>query len=182
MVLGKTGALQITWFILIVTFVVLLPQKKTHLIAIFFDLEAAYDTTGNRVYYLIFMTLIFQAICLASLMGFCLIDCSRWEWDDAVIVSNKLHEILPKLSDKLLSFSKTRKEDTILNRLHIGHSYLIHSFLLKKKSPLFVLCAIHHYSQTNLGRVCWFNLAEASNILRSLYSLFWNATPDKMFD
>ena len=35
------------------------------------------------------------------------------EWDEAVIVSNKLHEMLPKLSDKLLSFCKTRQEDTI---------------------------------------------------------------------
>ena len=30
------------------------------------------------------------------------------EWDEAVIVSNKLHEILPKLSYKLLPFCKTR--------------------------------------------------------------------------
>ena len=37
------------------------------------------------------------------------------EWDEAVIVSNKLHEILPQLSDKLLSFSKTGKEDRVLN-------------------------------------------------------------------
>ena len=39
-------------------------------------------------------------------------------WDQAVIVSYKLQEILPKLSDKLLSFCKTRKEDTVLNKLH----------------------------------------------------------------
>ena len=55
------------------------------------------------------------------------------EWDEAVIVTNKLHEILPTLSDKLLSFCKTRKEDTLLNVLHIGHSYLTHSCLLEKK-------------------------------------------------
>ena len=53
------------------------------------------------------------------------------EWDEAVIVSNKLHEILPKLSDKLLC-CKTRKEDTVLN---IGHFYLTHSFVLKKEEP-----------------------------------------------
>ena len=41
------------------------------------------------------------------------------EWDEAVIVSNKLHEILLKLSDKLLSFCKTRKEDAIVNRVQI---------------------------------------------------------------
>ena len=46
--------------------------KKEHVLAIFFDLEKAYDTTWK-----LFMTLIFEAICLLSLMGFCPIDCSR---------------------------------------------------------------------------------------------------------
>ena len=41
------------------------------------------------------------------------------EWNEAVIVSNKIYEILPKLPDKLLSFCKTRREDTILNRILI---------------------------------------------------------------
>ena len=57
------------------------------------------------------------------------------EWDEATIVSNKLHDILPKLSDKLLTFCNTRKEDTVLNRLHIDHSYFTHSFLLKEDEP-----------------------------------------------
>ena len=48
---------------------------------------------------------------------------------------NKLHVMLSKLSDKLLTFCNTRKEDTVLNRLHIGHSYFTHSFLLKKEEP-----------------------------------------------
>ena len=34
------------------------------------------------------------------------------EWDETVLVSNKFHEILPKLPDKLLSFCNTRKENT----------------------------------------------------------------------
>ena len=55
------------------------------------------------------------------------------EWDESVVVSNKFHEILPKLPDKLLSFCNTRKENTVLNRLHIGHSYLTHSFILRKE-------------------------------------------------
>ena len=55
------------------------------------------------------------------------------EWDEAIIVYNKLHDILPKLSDKLLTFCNTRKEDTVRKRLHIGHSYFTHSSLLKKK-------------------------------------------------
>ena len=45
------------------------------------------------------------------------------EWDETGLVFNKFHEILPKLPDKLLSFCNTRKENSVLNRLHIGHSY-----------------------------------------------------------
>ena len=57
------------------------------------------------------------------------------------MVSNKFHEILPKLPDKLLSFCSTRKENTVLNRLHIGHSYLTHSFILRKEeAPVCVAC------------------------------------------
>ena len=63
------------------------------------------------------------------------------EWDKNVLVSNKFHEILPKYPDKLLSFRNTRKKDTVLNRLHIGHSYLIHSFILRKEEvPVCVTC------------------------------------------
>ena len=51
------------------------------------------------------------------------------EWDEAVIVSSNLYGILPKLSDKLLPLYKTRTEDPVVNRLHIGRSYLTHSFI-----------------------------------------------------
>ena len=57
------------------------------------------------------------------------------------MVSNKFHEIQPKLPDKLLSFCNTRKENTVLNRLYIGHSYLTHSFILRKEeAPVCVAC------------------------------------------
>ena len=51
------------------------------------------------------------------------------EWDETGLVFNKFHEILPKLPDKLLSFWNTRKENTVLNRLRIGHFYLTHPFI-----------------------------------------------------
>ena len=49
--------------------------------------------------------------------------CEVWqkEWDETGLVSNTFHEILPKLLDKLL-------ENTVLNRLHIGHPYLVSRF------------------------------------------------------
>ena len=49
------------------------------------------------------------------------------------LVSNKFHGIVLKLPDKLFSFCNTRKEDTVSNRLHIGHSYLTHSFVLRQE-------------------------------------------------
>ena len=63
------------------------------------------------------------------------------EWGETGLVSNKFLEILPKLPDKLLSFCNTRKENTVLTRLHIGHSYLTHSFILRKEeAPVCVAC------------------------------------------
>ena len=63
------------------------------------------------------------------------------EWDETVLVTNKFHEILPKLSDHLLSFCNTRKENTVLNRLQIGHTYLTHAFTLRKEVvPVCVAC------------------------------------------
>ena len=65
------------------------------------------------------------------------------EWDETGLVSNKFHEILPKLPDKLLSFCNTRKENIVLNRLHIGHSYLTHSFILRREeAPVCVACDV----------------------------------------
>ena len=66
---------------------------------------------------------------LKPLIAKYLYQVSQKEWDETVLVSNKFHEIPPKLPDKLLSFCNTRKENTVLNSLHIGHSYLTHSFV-----------------------------------------------------
>ena len=69
--------------------------------------------------------------------------CEVWqrEWDEAGLISNNFHESLPRLSGKLLSFCNTRKENTVLNRLHIGHCYLTQSFILRKEeAPFCVAC------------------------------------------
>ena len=64
------------------------------------------------------------------------------EWDETGLASNKFHEILPKLPDKLLSFYNTRRENTVLNRLHIGYSYLTHSFILRREeAPVCIACS-----------------------------------------
>ena len=73
---------------------------------------------------------------------------------------------------------------TVLNRLHIGHSYLTHSFILRKEeAPVCVACdaviAVKHI------------LIECADLLeirkkcfeeRSLYSLFRNVILEIIFD
>ena len=101
-----------------------------------------------------------------------------------MVVSNKLHDILPKLSDKLLTFCNTRKEDTVLNRRHIGHSNFTHSFLLKEEAPpVRVACkttvTVRHIliEHANFVEVRKKYFEE-----RSLYSLFRYVNPEKNFD
>ena len=100
------------------------------------------------------------------------------------MISNKFHEILPKLPDKLLYFCNTRKENTVLNRLHIGHSYLTHSFILRKEEA-FVCVA------RNVVLTVKHILIECADLLeirkkyfeeKSLYSLFRDVIPEVVFD
>ena len=100
------------------------------------------------------------------------------------MVSNEFHEILPKLPNKLLSFCNARKENTVLNRLYIGHSYLSHSFILRKEeAPVCVAC--------NTVITVKHILIECADLLemskkcfeeKSLYSLFRNVIPEIIFD
>ena len=78
----------------------------------------------------------------------------------------------------------TRKEDTVLDRLHIGHSHLAHSFILRKKeAPVCVAC--------NAVITVKHTLIECADLLEikkkyfeeiSLYSLFRNVIPEIIFD
>ncbi|KAG1705494.1 RNA-directed DNA polymerase from mobile element jockey [Nymphon striatum] len=58
---------------------------------------------------------------------------SIWQskWDGEI---NKLHAIKPKLGEWALAYRKSRKEESILCRLRVGHTYLTHSFLLRNEA------------------------------------------------
>ena len=83
-----------------------------------------------------------------------------------------------------MSFCNTRKENTVLNRLHIGHSYLTHSFILtKEEAPVCGAC--------NTVITVKHILIECADLLeirkkyfeeKSLYSLFQNVIPEIIFD
>ncbi len=58
---------------------------------------------------------------------------SQWQlfWDTQM--GNKLHEIHPKIGLWKSSLLLSRKDQVLLNRCHIGHGRLIHSFLLNNE-------------------------------------------------
>ena len=100
------------------------------------------------------------------------------------MVSNQFHEILPKLPDKLLSLCNTSKENTVLYRLHIGHSYLTHSFTLREEeAPVCVACnAVITVKQILIECADLLEIRKKYFEEKSLYSLFRNVIPEIIFD
>ena len=57
---------------------------------------------------------------------------STWQnvWNGAVV--NKLHSVKPVLGNWQSSYRRCRKDEIVLCRARIGHTYLTHSYILKK--------------------------------------------------
>ena len=55
------------------------------------------------------------------------------EWDE--FPENKLHKIFPVLKEYIVCPRTNRKEETVMARLHIGHSFITRCFLLKGEEP-----------------------------------------------
>ncbi len=64
-------------------------------------------------------------------------DCLRqkWQasWNDAV--NNKLHAIKPTLGEWTPSYRSVRREEVVIARIRLGHTYLTHSYILKGEDP-----------------------------------------------
>ena len=54
-------------------------------------------------------------------------------WDE--YPENKLYKIFPVLKVCIVCPRTDRKEETVMARLHIGHSFITHSFILKGEEP-----------------------------------------------
>ena len=58
---------------------------------------------------------------------------TKWQkrWD--INIHNKLFQIQPTLGEWRPGFRKSRREQVVISWLHIGHTKLIHSFILKQE-------------------------------------------------
>ena len=99
---------------------------------------------------------------------------STWqnEWDEQV--QNKLHAILPRLDETLPSFCKSRKEQSVLSRLRIGHTFLTHGFILRREDPPFCFACDEVITVEHILLKCadLIETRESFYNVRSLYELF----------
>ena len=58
-----------------------------------------------------------------------------WQSERDEFLENKLHKIFPDLIQCIICPRTNRKEETVLARLHIDHSFITPSFLLKGEEP-----------------------------------------------
>jgi hypothetical protein len=65
----------------------------------------------------------------------------KWQSDWDHVAFNKLQPIKPLLGDTTLRNISSRRDEVVLHRLRLGHSYLTHSYLLKgEDAPECVPC------------------------------------------
>ena len=58
-----------------------------------------------------------------------------WQQDWLLQINNKLFKVCSDLSVPLPSRVNNRKQESVLSRLHIGHTYLTHGWILRREDP-----------------------------------------------
>ena len=98
--------------------------------------------------------------------------------------SNKLHSIVPNLNECISRCRKNRREEVVLCRLHIGHSYFTHSYLLKdEEAPFCFAC-----NEPNTLKHILLTCSDLIQVRRKYFSaesmelLFRNVPPDSIFN
>ena len=75
---------------------------------------------------------------------------NKWqkEWD--ALENNKLHEIQPEVSHRILRHFKNRFDQVVFTRCRIGHTRITHGFLLQGENPTQCLCCKKQNSNNEL--------------------------------
>ena len=111
-------------------------------------------------------------------------DIWQKEWDGDV--ANKLHEILPIMSDKPSNgvIKLNRKQETTLSRLRIGHTWLTNSYLLKKEDQPFCYACDSLYTVRHILVECSDFLDTRKNFynISNMYQLFREISPTKIIN
>ena len=79
---------------------------------------------------------------------------------------------------------KNRKEETVMARLHIGHSFLTHSFLLKGEEPPMCIGCDKRLTIEHILPTCsdFIEIRESNFTAKSLRVLSKYISPEKIFN
>ena len=98
--------------------------------------------------------------------------------------SRKINDIFPILKECIVCPQRNRKEETVMARLHIGHSFITHSFLLKGEEPPMCIGCDKRLTIEHILLTCsnFIEIRESHFTAKSLRMLFQDISPDKIFN
>ena len=108
-------------------------------------------------------------------------DIWQRDWDGEV--QNKLHHILPYLKENLQK-GNTRKEQTVMTRLRIGHTWITHSFLLKREEQPYCYACDSLYTVQHILVECldFKDTREKYYKTTNMFGLFRDVDPSMIFE
>ena len=97
---------------------------------------------------------------------------------------NKLHKIFLTLKECVVCPRTNRKEEAVIARLHIGHSFITHSFLLKGEEPPVCIGCDEVLTIEHILLTCsdLMEIRERHLTGQSLRVLFQDIPPKKIFN
>ena len=97
--------------------------------------------------------------------------------------SQKINYIRYSLYEKNVCPRTNRKEETVMARLHIGHSFLTHSFLLRGEEPPMCIGCDKRLTIEHILLTCsdFIEIRESHFTAKSLRMLFKDISPEKIF-
>ena len=108
-------------------------------------------------------------------------DLWQSEWDTAV--NNKLHATKPLIGEQPSAYRSILRDEVVLSRLKLGHSYLTHSYLLKGEPPPECVTCNRLLAMSHILLDCieydFFRLILFENNF-TLTDIFNNASPNKI--
>ena len=104
----------------------------------------------------------------------------EWEKEE----HNKLFKLQPDRADPLPRVCQSRKEESVLTRLHIGHSYLTHLHVLKNEEQSVCIGCDEPMTIEHILVKCWdfYEIRRKHYSVENFKVLFRDVPPDKIFN
>ena len=109
---------------------------------------------------------------------------AEWEKEGERDPPNKLFQIQPIRSDPFPRGCQNRKEESVLTRLHIGHTYFTHRYRLHKEAEPFCIGCDEPLTVEHILVKCWdfYEIRRKHYSVENFKVLFRDVPPDKIFD